>query len=144
MQRVTSMSFQQIFRRLSRIVRAERGSGFLNRAPQSDLQYAEELIRQANERDQRDRGVAINDTSSKDEPISAERRAYLDACNRLGVSPDASIAVIAKTWRTEIARNHPDKNAGSERDVAVKASERTRELVEAMEVIRRYHGVSVV
>lgn len=67
---------------------------------------------------------------------------YKDALALLGVTADCEPAVIKRAYRRLLSQNHPDKLAGSGASPAVvrAATDRTRELQSAYNLIRERHG----
>ncbi|AYF88795.1 TerB family tellurite resistance protein [Pseudomonas sp. JS3066] len=67
---------------------------------------------------------------------------YRDALSLLGVTADCEPAVIKRAYRRLLSQNHPDKLAGSGASPAVvrAATDRTRELHSAYNLIRERHG----
>ncbi|WP_271410391.1 co-chaperone DjlA [Pseudomonas sp. Q1-7] len=67
---------------------------------------------------------------------------YKDALTLLGVTADCEPAVIKRAYRRLLSQNHPDKLAGSGASPAVvrAATDRTRELHSAYNLIRERHG----
>ena len=139
------MSMQQIFDRLGRIFKAEIGQRGRGKSTRDDLRRAEDLIREANERDRRDdvRPFQAFDTEPKDAPrikevISAEQRAYRDACDSLGIAYDASYETVVRVYRGKIAQHHPDRVNPADAASVHAATQRTQELIEAFGIVREY------
>lgn len=67
---------------------------------------------------------------------------YKEALTLLGVTADCEPAVIKRAYRRLLSQNHPDKLAGSGASQAVvrAATDRTRELHSAYNLIRERHG----
>ncbi|BAN46277.1 TerB family tellurite resistance protein [Metapseudomonas resinovorans] len=67
---------------------------------------------------------------------------YKDALTLLGVTADCEPAVIKRAYRRLLSQNHPDKLAGSGASPALvrAATDRTRELHSAYNLIRERHG----
>ncbi|MDH4560888.1 MULTISPECIES: TerB family tellurite resistance protein [unclassified Pseudomonas] len=67
---------------------------------------------------------------------------YKDALILLGVTADCEPAVIKRAYRRLLSQNHPDKLAGSGASPALvrAATDRTRELHSAYNLIRERHG----
>ncbi|WP_044871267.1 TerB family tellurite resistance protein [Pseudomonas sp. LFM046] len=67
---------------------------------------------------------------------------YKEALALLGVTADCEPAVIKRAYRRLLSQNHPDKLAGSGAGPAVvrAATDRTRELHNAYQLIRERHG----
>jgi DnaJ like chaperone protein len=74
--------------------------------------------------------------------VSAANNAYLHALNLLKVSADAEPAQVKQAYRRLLSRHHPDKLAGSgaSPERVREATERTRELHQAYDLIRQRHG----
>jgi DnaJ like chaperone protein len=66
-----------------------------------------------------------------------------DACQVLGVRPDASDADVTLAYRRLMSQNHPDKLVanGLPLSMVEAAHERTRQILEAYEVIRKHRGM---
>jgi DnaJ like chaperone protein len=66
-----------------------------------------------------------------------------DACQVLGVRPDASDADVTLAYRRLMSQNHPDKLVanGLPQSMVEAAHERTRQILEAYEVIRKHRGM---
>ncbi|GLZ84920.1 molecular chaperone DjlA [Metapseudomonas resinovorans] len=73
---------------------------------------------------------------------SKRSNSYRDALILLGVTADCEPAVIKRAYRRLLSQNHPDKLAGSGASPAVvrAATDRTRELQSAYNLIRERHG----
>lgn len=144
----SSMSFPQIFRRLSRILQANRNHAAQRRAESDELRLAEELIREANERDMQEQmrsfqglqgsAATAPRNSVKPERTEEEQRAYVAACQQIGVSHMAPLEVIVRAFRREIALSHPDKVHLQDKASTNDSTGRTRELIEAFTVVRQY------
>ncbi|MNE98085.1 DnaJ-like protein DjlA [compost metagenome] len=67
---------------------------------------------------------------------------YKDALTLLGVTADCEPAVIKRAYRRLLSQSHPDKLAGSGASPALvrAATDRTRELHSAYNLIRERHG----
>jgi DnaJ like chaperone protein len=67
---------------------------------------------------------------------------YKDALTLLGVTAECEPAVIKRAYRRLLSQNHPDKLAGSGASPALvrAATDRTRELHSAYNLIRERHG----
>lgn len=74
--------------------------------------------------------------------VSTAGNVYLRALNLLNVSADAEPAQIKQAYRRLLSRHHPDKLAGSgaSPERVREATERTRELHQAYDLIRQRHG----
>jgi len=66
-----------------------------------------------------------------------------DACQALGVRPEASDADVTLAYRRLMSQNHPDKLVanGLPQSMIEAAHERTRQILEAYEVIRKHRGM---
>jgi DnaJ like chaperone protein len=66
-----------------------------------------------------------------------------DACQVLGVRPEASDADVTLAYRRLMSQNHPDKLVanGLPQSMIEAAHERTRQILEAYEVIRKHRGM---
>ena len=66
-----------------------------------------------------------------------------DACQVLGVRPEASDADVTLAYRRLMSQNHPDKLVanGLPLSMVEAAHERTRQILEAYEVIRKHRGM---
>jgi DnaJ like chaperone protein len=66
-----------------------------------------------------------------------------DACQVLGVRPEASDADVTLAYRRLMSQNHPDKLVanGLPQSMVEAAHERTRQILEAYEVIRKHRGM---
>lgn len=139
------MSMQQILDRLGRIFKAQIGQRGERKSSRNDLRRAEDLIREANERDRQNdarpfqafekepKGVPRNK-----EVISAEQRAYRDACDSLGVAYDATYETVVRVYRIGIAKHHPDRVNPTDAASVRAATQRTQQLVEAFGIVREY------
>lgn len=141
------MSMGQIFDRLGRLFKAELGQRGRRESTRDDLRRAEDLIREANERDRRDAAQPfhavdkeLKGASRGREEISPEQHAYRAACDRLGVAYDASFETVVRVYRIGIAQHHPDRiNPADAASVQI-ATQRTRELIEAFGIVREYRA----
>lgn len=74
--------------------------------------------------------------------VSTASNAYQRALNLLNVTADTESAQIKQAYRRLLSRHHPDKLAGSgaSPERVREATERTRELHQAYDLIRQRHG----
>ncbi len=143
-----SMSFSQIFRRLSRILQANSRDAAQRRAGSNELRQAEEFIREANERDMQEQvrpfqGLQGSSAPTPCGPVRStrtreEQKAYIAACQQIGVSHEAPLEMIVRAFRREIAHSHPDKVHPEGKASTNDSTGRTRELIEAFAVVRQY------
>jgi DnaJ like chaperone protein len=75
--------------------------------------------------------------------VSTASNAYQSALNLLSVSADAEPAQIKQAYRRLLSRHHPDKllGSGASPERVREATERTRELHQAYDLIRQRHGL---
>jgi len=75
-------------------------------------------------------------------PLASTGGSYQDALRLLGVAPDSDPAHVKRAYRRLLSRHHPDKLAGSGAEIerVREATEKTRELHQAYDVIRQRHG----
>lgn len=143
---------RQILERLWRFARAHDSGDLFGRGKRTDgdaLLRAEELIREANERDRRQQMKKFA-PSARTSGGGEERRerperlketeAYRAACRALGVAPDASFLEITAAYRAAMARHHPDRNGMNGEGELRRATGRAQELNEAYGVARRHHN----
>lgn len=143
---------RQILERLRRFARAHDSGDLFGRGKRTDgdaLLHAEELIREANERDRR-REMKKFDPVAQPSGKGEERRegperlketeAYRAACGALGVAPDASFTEITAAYRAAMARHHPDRNSMNGEGELRRATGRAQELNRAYHIARRYHN----
>jgi DnaJ like chaperone protein len=66
-----------------------------------------------------------------------------DAYQALGVRPDAADADVTLAYRRLMSQNHPDKLVanGLPQSMIEAAHERTRQILEAYELIRKHRGM---
>lgn len=74
--------------------------------------------------------------------VSTASNAYQRALNLLNVTADAEPAQIKQAYRRLLSRHHPDKlvGSGATPERVREATERTRELHQAYDLIRQRHG----
>jgi DnaJ like chaperone protein len=66
-----------------------------------------------------------------------------DAYQLLGVTPQNTDAEVRRAYRRLMSRNHPDKlvSSGLPESMVAAAQERTRQILEAYEIIRKHRGM---
>jgi DnaJ like chaperone protein len=73
----------------------------------------------------------------------SEQDRLADAYQVLGVSPNASDSEVTLAYRRLVSQNHPDKlvASGLPQSMIEAAHERTRRILEAFELVRKYRGM---
>lgn len=136
------MSFRQIFSRITNIARANT-SGWRGRDSFRDpfrdsfdeeLRRAQELIREAREREERANAPAEEPASSDGVEVVAV------AYRALGVAPSDPFEVITRAYRALIVRHHPDRHARLAPEEQEVARRKAQEINDAYRVIKEHRG----
>jgi DnaJ-domain-containing protein 1 len=139
------MSYSQIFRRLSRILRSQINDMMDGPTPeQQDLSdFDEELKRDAHSGN----GTSTDETSSsggagrraegRHRPGERDDAYYYGV---LGLTPDASVEEIRSRYRKLMATYHPDRAATASPEKQREAEEKASAINEAYHIIERRRG----
>lgn len=132
---------QQIFRRIKRILEAEKNFGndyvFSNSEDDELRRIIDELNSGNNNNKSNEKNTDNHSSNSNSSNYSIE---YLKAINLLGVKPDADENEIRSAYIKKIKEYHPDKVHNLGEEIRKVAEKKAKEINQAYEYIKNYRN----